>query len=105
MNIPSFEETYRITSEKHRTNVEKNVNNLRDMVAHRISACSVIGKFHCTLGFYNEEPQDEAFHEAVDIVGDELTDMGYEVLFTHSGDEANDTFHCDEIRISWYVEL
>ena len=105
--IPSFEETYRITSEKHNLNVEKHKKSIRDAVANRISAASVTGCFHCTVNFINflDGAQTEAFYEAIDFIGAELEQMGYEVLYTHSGDEANDTYLLEEMRISWYVEM
>lgn len=101
MMIPTIDEARRVTSKKYEANVFEWKNILTDCIAHSISAATVVGKYRCTVDF-TCYAQDEAFHDALNEIGNSMEQQGYDVLYTTSGDEAEDSLVCENIRVSWF---
>lgn len=101
MMIPTIDEARRVSSKKYEANIFEWKNILTDCIANSISAATVSGKYRCTTNF-TCYIQDEAFHDALNEIITSLEQQGYDVLSTISGDEAEDTLVCENIRISWY---
>lgn len=100
MLIPTIDEARLVSTKKYETNVSEWRNTLSNCIAHSISAATVNGKFRCKVDF-TAYIQDEAFHSALNSIGDDMEKEGYSILYTTSGDEAEETFNCENIRISW----
>lgn len=101
MNIPSIDEARNISSKKYETNISEWKNIITNYIAKSISNAAEIGKFRCVvdLTYY---PQDDAFYDVLTEIGNDMEKQGYDILYTTSGDETEDSFMYENIRISWY---
>ena len=101
MRILSIDEARRISSNKYEANMREWNETITDCIAIAMSAAMVDGKFRCKVDF-TSYAQDEAFHDSLNEICNNLEKEGYDILYTTSGSEIEDTFICENIRISWY---